>query len=389
MNKESIAPVINQDLTKSSQTPPNIPVKYAGFWVRFVAFTVDCLIAGILSSLIIVSIAFVSGVLAPLNNRELESVVTVLIRLIYLLLVWAYFSLMTYYKGATLGKMLVGITVKSENLERLSFGRVLLRETLGKLVSAIILDIGYIMAAFTQRKQALHDIFAHSVVVYKDPSKSHRAGLIVGIIIATILPAFAILGVVSSVVLVSLSTARSKAQDSRIISGHENVVGQNQITTSSSSISGAPYSYTLPSGWKVAPENNESIEAYKNSNSGEYVLLIVEEILPASMEKITSITQINAADLLREGLKSRNPNASIIDIATSSIGGEIAMVSMIKYANTSTDTGSSNKSQTILSTRYDTIHKGQYYSIMFLSPYDEYESASVDFQSIIKSFTFK
>ena len=55
--------------------------------------------------------------------------------------------------------------VVSENQGRLSFNQIVLRETVGKLVSAFTLFIGYIMTAFTQKKQGLHDKIAGSVVI--------------------------------------------------------------------------------------------------------------------------------------------------------------------------------------------------------------------------------
>jgi len=191
---------------------PIVTVKYAGFWIRFVATIVDSLI---------LSIPFVIarfGVGIIFTSSGLSTKILAIIGLLASMLIgWIYFILMTHNKGATLGKMLVGITVKSDDFQKLSLGKVILRETIGKFVSGIILYIGYIIAGFTKRKQALHDKFAHSVVVYKDPSKSHRTGLILGIIIAAILPVIAMVGILSSVVLASLNVARQKSQDMQII----------------------------------------------------------------------------------------------------------------------------------------------------------------------------
>ena len=193
---------------------PTAPIKYAGFWIRWVAVTVDGLILAV--PIFILQIALVALMSSPGSEASSAGTAGAIARLLGILVGWIYFSLMTYYKGATLGKMMVGITVKSDDFQKLSFGRVLLRETIGKFVSTIILGIGYIIAGVTQRKQALHDKFAHSVVVYKDPSKSHTAGLVIGIILAAILPIIAILGILSSVVLVSLNTARQKGQDAQV-----------------------------------------------------------------------------------------------------------------------------------------------------------------------------
>ncbi len=192
-------------------TPP-VNVKYAGFWVRFVAIMVDTLIIAIPIGVI----QFILGLILMKSAVSSTQASGVLSYLVSLLFTWTYFSLMTHYYGATLGKMLVGITVKSDNFEKLSFSKVLLRETVGKFVSQIILCIGFIIAGFTEKKQGLHDMFVHSVVVYKDPSKPHTAGLVVGIIIACVLPVLAIVGILSSVVLVSLSAARQAGNDAQV-----------------------------------------------------------------------------------------------------------------------------------------------------------------------------
>ena len=192
----------------SSNPSTSVTTKYAGFWIRFVAIMVDSLILSIPIALtqVIVAVALVSS---GVNARGVSFIV-------YLIITWTYFVLMTYYNGRTLGKMLVGITIKSDNFGKLSFGKVLLRETVGKFVSQIILFIGFIIVGVTQKKQGLHDMFAHSIVVYKNPSNPNTVGLVVGIIIACILPIIAIIGILSSVVLVSLNVAREKGHDAQL-----------------------------------------------------------------------------------------------------------------------------------------------------------------------------
>ena len=65
---------------------------------------------------------------------------------------------------ATLGKMALSIRVTDLAGQRISFLRAIGRN-LAKIISGAILLIGYIMAAFTERKQALHDIIAQCLVV--------------------------------------------------------------------------------------------------------------------------------------------------------------------------------------------------------------------------------
>ncbi|HTO93125.1 MAG TPA: RDD family protein, partial [Bacteroidota bacterium] len=77
---------------------------------------------------------------------------------------WLYYALMeSSARGATLGKMALGLRVTSLGGERIGFGRATGRY-FGKFVSSILF-IGYIMAAFTAQKQALHDMMAGCLVI--------------------------------------------------------------------------------------------------------------------------------------------------------------------------------------------------------------------------------
>ena len=67
---------------------------------------------------------------------------------------------------ATLGKMMLGLRVTDLHGKRISIGRAVGRY-FAKILSAVILCIGFIMAAFTQKKQALHDLIAGTLVVRK------------------------------------------------------------------------------------------------------------------------------------------------------------------------------------------------------------------------------
>lgn len=197
-------------LVLQSSVQELVQVKYAGFWIRWVAFVVDSIIVSIPINIIV----FLLSIGVPVLNTQSNSQ-SLVMPIINLAVILSYSSLMIYYKGATLGKMLVGIEVKSVDLKSLSITKIILREV-SKIISTLIFFIGYIMAGFTKKKQALHDKIVSGVVVYKDPLKSNRAGLIVGIIIATLLPVIAIVGIFSSVVLASLNSARIKGADATV-----------------------------------------------------------------------------------------------------------------------------------------------------------------------------
>jgi uncharacterized RDD family membrane protein YckC len=67
-------------------------------------------------------------------------------------------------KQATLGKMALALKVTDLQGRRISFARATGRH-FAKIISGMILLIGYIMAGFTERKQALHDMIAGTLVI--------------------------------------------------------------------------------------------------------------------------------------------------------------------------------------------------------------------------------
>jgi uncharacterized RDD family membrane protein YckC len=146
--------------------PGTTAVGYGGFWLRVVAYIVD----GILLNIAFGIIAFLTGVsmmpanFATMDTGELLSA-TGTLQLVSLVITWLYFSLMeSSPRGATLGKMAVGLRVVTDEGIRLSFLNATGR-FFAKFVSAIILCIGFLMVAFTDRKRGLHDMIAGTLVV--------------------------------------------------------------------------------------------------------------------------------------------------------------------------------------------------------------------------------
>jgi len=87
--------------------------------------------------------------------------------LIGLVIGWLYHAILESSPvQASLGKMALGIRVTDMNGDRISFGRATGRH-FAKILSGLLLLIGYIMAGFTEKKQALHDIMASCLVVKK------------------------------------------------------------------------------------------------------------------------------------------------------------------------------------------------------------------------------
>jgi len=143
-----------------------------GFWIRFVAYMIDALV-------MLVPAAILVGIFAAfvvLTNESIDEeegppalLIVALVLLVAAMIVvnWLYEALMTSsLRGATLGKMALGLRIVRFDGTQLSFGRATGRHFAKYMVTPMVpLAIGYIMAAFTQRKRALHDILADTLVI--------------------------------------------------------------------------------------------------------------------------------------------------------------------------------------------------------------------------------
>ena len=67
------------------------------------------------------------------------------------------FVVLTAARGQTVGKMAVGVKVVTADGQKPGVGAVLLREVVGKTISAVILFVGFLLIAVDGRKRGLHD----------------------------------------------------------------------------------------------------------------------------------------------------------------------------------------------------------------------------------------
>lgn len=141
-------------------TPPgSTPVGYGGFWIRVVAYIIDVILVGLVLSVVM-------GIfgLRQVNTEDLSDIDPT-VNLLTILVFWLYFALLeSSERGATVGKMAMGLRVVTGEGKRLTFlnatGRFFAR-----ILSGAIFCIGYIMVAFTDRKRGLHDMIANTVVI--------------------------------------------------------------------------------------------------------------------------------------------------------------------------------------------------------------------------------
>ena len=122
-------------------------VEYMGFWVRFAAALIDAVITGVVAAII--------G--AAIGIPFLGSAISLL-----------YYILFTGLRGQTPGKMVMHIQVVDANGNIPSWGQVIMRELIGKLISGIALLLGYFWVAWDPRKRGWHDYLGRTFVVRKD-----------------------------------------------------------------------------------------------------------------------------------------------------------------------------------------------------------------------------
>ncbi len=152
-------------------------VEYAGFWLRFVTYLIDSVVMGLAVVLVLVPLIFLTGLgafLGQIRTEEDWSDAGFFLMLGFIFLAataslavtWLYHALMESSEWqATVGKKALGLVVTDMAGQRVSFARATGRH-FGKIITNMVpMLIGYIMAGFTERKQALHDMIAGCVVL--------------------------------------------------------------------------------------------------------------------------------------------------------------------------------------------------------------------------------
>ena len=124
---------------------------YGGFWIRVLGWIIDAAIVGL-----VFPVAFLAGPGIHGIGYGLG-----------LFAGWLYEALLLSSSWqATVGKMVLGLRVTDVQGQPIDFGRATLRH-FAKYLSALMFGIGYLMVAFTEKKQGLHDLMAGTVVQKK------------------------------------------------------------------------------------------------------------------------------------------------------------------------------------------------------------------------------
>jgi uncharacterized RDD family membrane protein YckC len=159
--------------------PVTLPSPYAGFWLRLLAHIIDDVVMGVMFGVFVLIVVAIVGVgyfrtmLEGMNGEDATVPaafigIMLLVGSVSVVAGWLYYAWMesSQYQG-TLGKMALGLTVTDLQGRRVTFARASGR-FFSKIITGLIpLAIGYIMAGFTEKKQALHDMIASCLVLRK------------------------------------------------------------------------------------------------------------------------------------------------------------------------------------------------------------------------------
>ena len=123
-------------------------VEYMGFWIRVPAVIIDSVLVGVVDS-----------ILAAITGLPVLGLIIAIL----------YYVLFIGLKGQTLGKMALRIQVVDAQGNVPGLGRAALREIVGKLVSGLVIFLGFFWIGWDRQKRGWHDHIARTYMVRKEP----------------------------------------------------------------------------------------------------------------------------------------------------------------------------------------------------------------------------
>jgi uncharacterized RDD family membrane protein YckC len=165
-------PAIPSTWEQGLRPEPGLVGRPAGFWIRFVAYLIDWLILGTIAAFMVIIFAVVAA--SSENTPDDEASPAVVALGLFLVVAfagigWLYEALLTATpSGGTLGKRALGLRAVRADGAQLSLGRSTARYFLKVIITPMVpLGIGYLLAAFTKGKKALHDLLAETLVIHR------------------------------------------------------------------------------------------------------------------------------------------------------------------------------------------------------------------------------
>jgi len=163
----------------SPQTSVSPHVEYGGFWLRFLAYLIDSAVILVGICVVGIPLFFLTGLGAYLSEIHPDEDyneagiwfligVFILFGIVSVAVTWLYHAMMECSEWqATVGKKVLGLVVTDMEGRRVSFGRATGRHFAKIVTNMVPAFIGYIMAGFTDKKQALHDMIAGCLILQR------------------------------------------------------------------------------------------------------------------------------------------------------------------------------------------------------------------------------
>lgn len=159
---EEVQPRPATDVSFSASAPLNpISLPKAGFWIRAAALLLDTILVTVIQG----AVGFGAGLFIMQTSGDLNDSTSLMLQVVGLAITTAYYVIFTGRCGQTPGKMTLRIKVIRRDGSEIGYARAAFREIFAKLLSALLLMIGYLMAAFDSQKQGLHDRLADTYVI--------------------------------------------------------------------------------------------------------------------------------------------------------------------------------------------------------------------------------
>ncbi|WP_027964719.1 RDD family protein [Halalkalibacillus halophilus] len=140
-----------------------LPVKYAGFWMRFWAYIVDLIIVFSINGLLIAPYRILT------DGATYEIGFWTVAAIIHTIIIYGYFVLLTKYFSQTIGKRIFGLKVIREDGLPLTWSDLLFREVVGRFLHRVlgITNALYLVVAFDDEKRGVHDMIGDTRVIHE------------------------------------------------------------------------------------------------------------------------------------------------------------------------------------------------------------------------------
>ena len=284
---------------------------YAGFWKRFAAFIIDSIII-----YIVLALFFLCGILGAIFGHSDSFIfVNLLQAVIYFLgfilpiLYWTLFECSSYQ--ATPGKLLLGLRVCGIHGEKMTF-ITSLRRNLCKIITNMTVVIGYVMAGFTVRKQALHDKMSDCLVVTKNTDVAALAPLpkrspwfIALVISGSLLPFFLLCALLIAGIVLAIYFTMPSSQAVAARAQLVNIIDEQKI-------------YKMQHGSYARSFDEMPVLHDINKDNGSFTFALKDNSVTASFKKKPAFTLTACYDMPRFCIDTSSVKADGFEVAAPS-----------------------------------------------------------------------